>query len=85
VSVYLDASAIVALLMVDALTVRADAFIRANTPVLIVSDFARRLNLLPLSHAARELETSQPMRRAVVFRLRRMGCTGHSARGDNLG
>ena len=39
-SVYLDASVIVALLMVDALTARADAFFRANTPVLIVSDFA---------------------------------------------
>ncbi len=39
-SVYLDASVLVALLMVDALTARADAFFRANTPVLIVSDFA---------------------------------------------
>ena len=39
-SVYLDASVIVALLMVDALTARADAFFRANTPVLIVGDFA---------------------------------------------
>jgi len=40
VSVYLDASVLVALLTVDALTARADAFFRANTPVLIVSDFA---------------------------------------------
>ena len=39
-SVYLDASVLVALLMVDALTARVDAFLRANTPVLIVSDFA---------------------------------------------
>jgi len=39
VSVYLGASVLVALLMVDALTARADAFFRANTPVLIVSDF----------------------------------------------
>ena len=39
-SVYLDASVLVALLTVDALTARADAFFRANTPVLIVSDFA---------------------------------------------
>jgi predicted nucleic acid-binding protein len=40
VSVYLDASVLVALLMVDALTARVDAFLRANMPVLIVSDFA---------------------------------------------
>jgi hypothetical protein len=40
VSVYLDASVLVALLMADALTARADAFLRANTPILIVSDFA---------------------------------------------
>jgi predicted nucleic acid-binding protein len=40
VSVYLDASVLVALVMVDALTARADAFFRASTPVLIVSDFA---------------------------------------------
>ena len=39
-SVYLDASVLVALVMVDALTARADAFFRANTPVLIVSDLA---------------------------------------------
>jgi predicted nucleic acid-binding protein len=40
VSVYLDVSVLVALLMVDALAARADAFFRANIPVLIVSDFA---------------------------------------------
>src|SRR5947209_5080717 len=38
--VYLDASVLVALLMVDALTARADTYFRGNTPVLIVSDFA---------------------------------------------
>ena len=37
---YLDASVLVALLTIDPLTARADAFIRARTPVLIVSDFA---------------------------------------------
>jgi len=40
VSVYVDASVLVALLMVDAFTARTDAFFRINTPVLIVSDFA---------------------------------------------
>ena len=39
-SIYLDASVLVALLMVDAFMARADAFFRENTPVLIVSDFA---------------------------------------------
>ena len=39
-NVYLDASVLVALLMVDALTARADAFFRESTPVPIVSDFA---------------------------------------------
>jgi predicted nucleic acid-binding protein len=38
--VYLDASVLVALLTNDPLTRRADAFMRANTPTLIVSDFA---------------------------------------------
>jgi predicted nucleic acid-binding protein len=38
--VYLDASMLVALLTNDPLTPRADAFMRAKTPALIVSDFA---------------------------------------------
>jgi len=40
VSVYLDASVLVALFTNDALTTRADAFLRKNPSVLIVSDFA---------------------------------------------
>jgi predicted nucleic acid-binding protein len=40
VSVYLDASVLVALFTDDALAVRADAFLRIHAPVLIVSDFA---------------------------------------------
>jgi uncharacterized protein len=40
VSVYLDASVLVALLTEDALTLRADAFLRGCTAALIVSDFA---------------------------------------------
>ena len=39
-SVYLDASVLLALLTDDAFTLRADAFLRANASVLIVSDFA---------------------------------------------
>lgn len=39
-SVYLDASVLVALFTNDPLSARADGFLRANTPVLIVSDFA---------------------------------------------
>jgi len=40
VSVYLDASVLVALFTNDPYTVRADTFLRANALVLIVSDFA---------------------------------------------
>jgi uncharacterized protein len=40
VSVYLDASLLVALFTNDPLTTRADTFLRANPSVLIVSDFA---------------------------------------------
>jgi len=40
VSVYLDASVLVALLTDDNLTSRAETFLRAETPVLVVSDFA---------------------------------------------
>ena len=39
-SVYLDASILVALFTSDALTARADNFLRKNPAVLIVSDFA---------------------------------------------
>ena len=37
---YLDASVLVALLTVDALTGRADAFLRKAKPVLLLSDFS---------------------------------------------
>jgi predicted nucleic acid-binding protein len=40
VSVYLDASVLVALFTNDPLTARADTFLRANPSVVIVSDFA---------------------------------------------
>jgi uncharacterized protein len=40
VSVYLDASVLVALFTDDVLAGRADAFLRTRSPVLIVSDFA---------------------------------------------
>jgi uncharacterized protein len=37
---YLDASVLVALFTNDALTARADAYLRTHTPVVLVSDFA---------------------------------------------
>jgi predicted nucleic acid-binding protein len=40
VSVYLDASVLVALFTLDRLSARADAYLRASMPVLIVSNFA---------------------------------------------
>ena len=39
-SVYLDASVLIALLTNDPFTPRAEAFLRAQAPVLVVSDFA---------------------------------------------
>lgn len=39
-TLYLDASLLVALLTNDPLTARADALLRSRTPVLVVSDFA---------------------------------------------
>ncbi|MBV9750091.1 MAG: type II toxin-antitoxin system VapC family toxin [Acetobacteraceae bacterium] len=39
-TLYLDASLLVALLTNDALTARADALLRSRTPTLVVSDFA---------------------------------------------
>lgn len=39
-SLYLDASVLVALFTTDPLTDRADAFLRAHRPAVIVSDFA---------------------------------------------
>jgi predicted nucleic acid-binding protein len=38
--VYLDASVLVALLTTDPLTARADAFMRAQAPVIVISSFA---------------------------------------------
>ena len=38
--VYLDASVLVALLTSDALTARAETYLRTTAPVLVVSDFA---------------------------------------------
>jgi predicted nucleic acid-binding protein len=40
VSIYLDASVLVSLFIDDALTARADAFLRTHPSILIVSDFA---------------------------------------------
>ena len=39
-SVYVDASVLVALFTDDALAIRADGFLRTRSPVVIVSDFA---------------------------------------------
>ena len=52
-SVYLDASVLVALLMVDALTARAKAFLRTNTRIMIVSDFAAAEFASAVAHRAR--------------------------------
>jgi uncharacterized protein len=68
VSVYLDASVLVALFANDSLTDRADAYLRAHPDVLIVSDFAAaefasafarrvRMGLLTADEARRAFST----------------------------
>lgn len=39
-TLYLDASVLVALFTADALTARADTYLRAHRPIVVVSDFA---------------------------------------------
>lgn len=57
-SVYLDASVLVALLTNDPLTSRAEAFLRGNLPVLIVSDFAAAEFASAIARRVRRGETT---------------------------
>lgn len=58
-SLYLDASVLVSMFTADALTARADRYLRAHSPVLVVADFAaaefasaiaRRVRMRELKH-----------------------------------
>jgi predicted nucleic acid-binding protein len=51
--VYLDASVLVALLTNDPFTDQADAFLRTNLPVLVISDFAAAEFAAAVAHRVR--------------------------------
>jgi predicted nucleic acid-binding protein len=60
VNVYLDASLIVALFTNDPLSSRADAFLRSQAPLLIVSDFAAAEFASAVARRARTGEMTRP-------------------------
>jgi predicted nucleic acid-binding protein len=82
VNVYLDASVLLALLMVGALTARADAFFRESTPVPIVGDFAP-FDLWTARVALRAETMTADIRAAATF-LRRLDLTLRTADALNI-
>jgi predicted nucleic acid-binding protein len=56
VTVYLDASVLVALFTRDSLSARADAYLRTALPVLVVSDFAGAAFSSALARRVRTME-----------------------------
>jgi predicted nucleic acid-binding protein len=69
VNLYLDASVVVALVTRDAFTFRADSYLRAVTPVLIVSDFASAEFASVVARRVRMREISQSIARATFAAL----------------
>jgi predicted nucleic acid-binding protein len=69
VNVYLDASIVVALVTRDVFTFRADAYLRAVAPVLIVSDFAAAEFASVVARRVRMREISQSIARATFAAL----------------
>jgi len=65
VNLYLDASVVVALLTKDAFTSRAESYIRANAPVLVVSDFAAAEFASVIARRLRVREITEPIARVV--------------------
>lgn len=68
-SVYLDASVLVALFTNDPFTARADDFLRSETPVLTVSDFAAAelASAIARRVRTRELERDEAVAAFAVF------------------
>jgi uncharacterized protein len=64
-NLYLDASVVVALLTKDVFTSRAESYIRTNTPVLIVSDFAAAEFASAIARRLRVREITEPIARVV--------------------
>jgi uncharacterized protein len=69
VNLYLDASVIVALLTNDVFTSRAETYIRANAPILIVSDFAAAEFASVIARRLRVREITEPIARVVFAEL----------------
>jgi predicted nucleic acid-binding protein len=65
VNIYLDASVLVALLTYDVFTSRADTYIRSQTPVLVVSDFAGAEFASVIARRVRMREITQQTVRAI--------------------
>jgi predicted nucleic acid-binding protein len=69
VNLYLDASVIVALLTNDAFTSRADAYVRAHSPILIVSDFAEAEFASVIARRVRTREVTEQTARIAFAEL----------------
>jgi predicted nucleic acid-binding protein len=65
VNLYLDASVVVALLTKDVFTSRAESYIRANAPLLIVSDFTAAEFASVIARRLRVREITEPIARVV--------------------
>jgi uncharacterized protein len=65
VNLYLDASVVVALLTKDVFTSRAESYIRANAPILVVSDFAAAEFASVVARRLRVREITEPIARVV--------------------
>ena len=68
-NLYLDASVVVALLTKDVFTSRAETYIRANAPILIVSDFAAAEFASVIARRLRVREITEPIARVVFAEL----------------
>ncbi len=68
-NLYLDASVLVALLTKDVFTSRAETYIRANAPILIVSDFAAAEFASVIARRLRVREITEPIARVVFAEL----------------
>jgi predicted nucleic acid-binding protein len=69
VNLYLDASVVVALLTKDVFTSRAESYIRANAPILVVSDFAAAEFASVIARRLRLREITEPIARVVFAEL----------------
>lgn len=67
--IYLDASVLVALLIDDPFSARADALLRAATPILVVSDFAAAESASALARRVRTGEVAPDGARAAFATL----------------